>query len=432
MQENKKRESLESLREELKWYTLYASDEEYDEKAVESIMYLLDRWEPLEEGTVPPVEESWKRFLKVAGGKELLPLGDVEAEQKPAGKDGVVDARKPVIGKNVAVEQESVIGENAAKVLESAVAGSVSKMQKLGEDVALAQDGRSESGFLTMQEKKTGEGLPSVSGTGDALRFIQKAKTEGEMSLIGGVGEDKADNIVQMSPEEDENSDVGRGGRHSGRKKSGKLAKFASRHKIIVAAVLVLMVLMVGNTIHAVANPETGFFFWLNRDDSGVKMMTSPEGLDGVTNKPEDIFYNREDAPEWAQDWIEIETGIGFETQDAYELQYFEISELETRQHVTSYFICEDSKKDIVVGVWIYWDGVSYFSEDFLEYDYVQSYEFEQKEMDIYKRMESTGQVYYTVCFYEGNCKYFVKGWENLDEIKKIAEDYWRCVQNNY
>lgn len=405
MQENKKRESLESLREELKWYTLYASDEEYDEKAVESIMYLLDRWEPLEEGTVPPVEESWKRFLKVAGGKELLPLGDVEAEQKPASKEGAAVGQKPA-GKDGEVVAQKPAGKDGA---------------------AVGQKSACKVNAVTAQELVLGE-------------VVAERNSESEVSLIEGVGEDKpknikedmADNIEQMSPEEDENSSVAGTGKQGGHKKAGKLAKFASRHKIIAAAVLVLMVLMVGNTIHAVANPETGFFFWLNRDDSGVKMMTSPEGLDGVTNKPEDIFYNREDAPEWAQDWIEIETGIGFETQDAYELQYFEISELETRQHVTSYFICEDSKKDIVVGVWIYWDGVSYFSEDFLEYDYVQSYEFEQKEMDIYKRMESTGQVYYTVCFYEGNCKYFVKGWENLDEIKKIAEDYWRCVQNNY
>ena len=44
MQKDKKRNSLESkLREELEWYTMYASDEEYDWKAVESILYLLDR-----------------------------------------------------------------------------------------------------------------------------------------------------------------------------------------------------------------------------------------------------------------------------------------------------------------------------------------------------------------------------------------------------
>ena len=88
MQKDIKRNSLKSkLKEELEWYT-YASDEEYDEKAVESILYLLDRWEPLEEGTVPPVEESWKRFLKIAGPsnkKNLL---------FPLRKAGIISANK--------------------------------------------------------------------------------------------------------------------------------------------------------------------------------------------------------------------------------------------------------------------------------------------------------------------------------------------------
>lgn len=160
-------------------------------------------------------------------------------------------------------------------------------------------------------------------------------------------------------------------------------------------------------------------------------MITSPEELDGTTNKKENIFYDRDDAPEWAQDWIEIETEVEIETEDTYELQYFEISGSDNRKHITSYFLSEDLKRDIVVGVWVYWDKVSYFKEEFVDYDYVQSYEFAHKEMDIYKKTEDTGQVYYTVCFYDGNCKYYVKGWENLDEVKRTAEDYWRCVQKN-
>lgn len=392
MQENKKRESLESLREELKWYTLYASDEEYDEKAVESIMYLLDRWEPLEEGTVPPVEESWKRFLKVAGGKELLPLGDVEAEQKPASKDGVAVGQKPA-GKGGEAIVQKLVGKNGA---------------------------------VTAQELVCGE-------------VVAERDSEDEVSLIEGVGEDKsknikegmAENIVQMLPEEDENSGVAGTGKQGGHKKAGKLAKFASRHKIIAAAVLVLMVLMVGNTIHAVANPETGFFFWLDRDDSGVKMMTSPEELDGVTNKQENIFYKRDEVPEWAQEWLQIEAEIEVEIQDTYELKYFEASESDKRRHIASNYSCENMNKEIVVGVWIYWDQVSYFREGFVGYDYVQSYELAQKEIDIYKKMENTGKVYYIACFYEDNCQYYVRGQENLEELKELIEKCWKCVQNN-
>ena len=500
MQENKKRELLDSkLREELNWYTLYASDEEYDQKAVDSILYLLDRWEPLKEGTVPPVEESWKRFLKVAGGKELLPLEDEAEAQKPVAGEGEVEARKsvsgiseaearkqvegevearkpvagrseverlklmpgeseaeaqksvsgisedearkPVPGEDEARKSVSGISEDEARKSVSGISEAEARKSVSGRNEAEAQKQvpeESEAAFLATQKRKTGEGLLPANETVEGLRSVQKAESGEALFLSENAGEDKpesikediAGNIVQISPEEDEDLSVVGTGKQNGHKKAGKLAKFASRHKMIAAAVLVLMVLMVGNTIHAVANPERGFFFWLDRDDSGVKMMTSPEGLDVVTNDDICTYYNQEDVPEWAKEWTQIETGIDFGTQDAYELSYIEISESDNRQHIASHYMCESLNKEIVVGVWVYWDKVSYFKEEFVGYDFVQSYEFAGKDMDIYKRTEDTGRIYYTICFYEENCKCYVTG-QNLDEIKKINEECWIYMQNN-
>ena len=50
------------LKEKLNWYTMRASDEEYDEKAVESILYLLDQLEPLDKNEMPAADEAWGRF----------------------------------------------------------------------------------------------------------------------------------------------------------------------------------------------------------------------------------------------------------------------------------------------------------------------------------------------------------------------------------
>lgn len=343
MQKNGKWESVEGrLRDELRWCTWHTSSEEFDVKAVESIMYLQDKWEPLEEGTVPPVEEAWERFLKVAGRKELLPVGDAEVGRRtvPAGEGSRED-------------------------------------------------------------------------------------------MPGNMTGDMAENMLREKAERNESSGAVETGKHGGNKKVRKRVRFASRHKIIAAAVLVLMVLMVGNTIRAVANPGMGFFFWMKRDDSGVKMMTSPKGLDALTNDQISVYYKQEDVPEWAKTWTQIETGFEFETQENYVFQHFEISELDNRQHVDSYYVSENANKEIYVGVWVYWDKISYFREGFLGYDYVQGYEFDHKEMDIYKRTENTGKVYYIVCFYDGNCRYYVRGGDNLDEIKGLIEKYWRCVQNN-
>ncbi len=460
MPENKKWDiQVNGLGEKLKWYMLYASDEEYDEKAVESIMYLLDKWEPLEEGAVPPVEESWKRFLAVADRKELLPTEDAAVK---AGAEGpnAGQTQKPV------PEEDGAEHCMAVQKLKSGAGRpdpegrretcSLSgKGQKTEADMPTGRESdhilwsiREEKGETDMssekepknvlQPRQKEESAEKLSLREDTIRVenitenTTRRRTENGIENISiNAKQSTTGNMLQVLPEEENNSGVAENGKHGKRGKARKLAKFADRHKVVAAAVLLLMVLMVGNTIHAVANPETGFFFWLKRDESGVKMITSPEELDGTTNKKENIFYDRDDAPEWAQDWIEIETEVEIETEDTYELQYFEISGSDNRKHITSYFLSEDLKRDIVVGVWVYWDKVSYFKEEFVDYDYVQSYEFAHKEMDIYKKTEDTGQVYYTVCFYDGNCKYYVKGWENLDEVKRTAEDYWRCVQKN-
>ena len=46
-------------------------------------------------------------------------------------------------------------------------------------------------------------------------------------------------------------------------------------------------------------------------------------------------------------------------------------------------------------------------------------------------RKEESGIIYYTICFYEGNCKYSIRGQERLDELKGLANSYWDCVKNN-
>ena len=79
MQKNNMAELLKrQLWEELEQYEQSASNEEWDWKAVEAMLYLLDKYDPLEEGVVPSTEASWERFLKVAGRRELLPVGDGE------------------------------------------------------------------------------------------------------------------------------------------------------------------------------------------------------------------------------------------------------------------------------------------------------------------------------------------------------------------
>lgn len=333
------------LTRELDWYTLCASQEEYDEKAVESILYLLDTWDPLEEGTVPSADEAWERFQANKEKKEFLPVGKTASDEGVSllpGADEIEEFRK-----SMALQEETA--------------------------------------------PKSAASLPS-----EKVRIPMKT---------GSPGSEK----------------------HCRGKKAGKFALFVFHHKVIAAAVFALVVLMVGNTINAVANPETGFFFWMERDDSGVKMMTVPEGLEETTEVNENIFYSSKDLPEWTDWWVQLEDDI--QISHEYDFQYYEIGEFENRELVMSHYLNTSTKKEISLGVWVYLDKISYSIEEFIGYTYIESYQVGNKQMDIFSREEDLGKIYYIVCFYEENCKYFIRGQENLDELKVLIEIYWNFVK---
>lgn len=316
MQKSSNNQEFErKLKEELDWYTLYASEEEYDEKAVESILYLLDRWDPLEEDVIPSEKEAWVRFQEVIKNQqELLPVPETSGTSMRSGGKG---------------------------------------------------------GFRILSF-----GLKKKSGVG---------------------------------------------------KKSSRIVNFVYRHKITAAVVVLFMVLLMGNTIYAVTNPENGFFFWMKRDDSGVEMFTSPEGLEDTTDEKENVFYKRDDVPDWAQNWLEIEAEV--ELPEEYEWQYFEANGLGNRATVVGHYLNSRDEKEIVMGVWIYSEQISYFKEGFAEYDYIDGYTILYEEMSIYKKTEQTGDNFYIICFYEENCKFYVRGQDNLDELKGIANKYLECVK---
>lgn len=325
------------LRERLEWYASHVGDEEYDEKAVEYILYLLDGLAPLEEGEIPSVEGAWERFQELAeDSQEILPV-EVEPSEMPS--DG----------------PESV-------------------------ELEAAQDG--------------------------------KPMEVGEDGRIG-----KNDKVKEN----------GRIGKNDKTRKTGKLVRFMVRHKFIAAAVLVALIFAIGGGIEAGARRGEGFFYWLKRDDSGTQMITSPENLDGVTGKNENIFYDRDEAPEWAKEWLEIEAEV--EMPEGYEWQYFEATEFDNMLYIASYYSNENKETGILLGAWLYLDKVSYNRDRYADYNLIQTYEIKEEQMHIYSKTEDSGKIYYAICFSELHGQYFAEGQDDLDELKEIIERYWECIK---
>ncbi len=430
------------LKDKLDWYTMYASEKEYDEKAVESILYLLDHIEPLEEGSVPPSEEAWERFLKrKENARELLPLNGKEAaalreEIRRLGRN-----ENSVVSKN----ESGVAGRNESSVAsknESGVAsrnkGSIVDRNERGiggrNESSVA--GRNASGVIGRNESSVVDRNESCvagryeTGYEDGIRVFASG---GESAVASNaIGNSRA----EMA--EDSGLHFRLGGKAMGAKrkdsvlpgKKGKIAGFMLRYKAAAAVLLMVTAVAVGGSLQAGAVKNDGFFFWLKRDETGTEMITSPEGLNGEASETgSNIFYDSNDMPEWTCGWLKIEDE--FEMPENYEWQYYEIKELDFIKSVNVHYSDQNLKKEIILGVYVYAENVFYNRDRFANYDYVDSYESDQKQMDIYSKTEDNGEIFYTICFYEGNCRYSIRGEEGLEGLKGLANRYWGCVKNN-
>ena len=448
------------LKKELNWYTLYASKEEYDEKAVKSILYLLDTWDPLDEEDMPDVDEEWEKFQKIAERRELLPLSEAvsvpgagpmrEARLMPAGVQEAGDrleldvaAKREARLMSAGVQETGDVPELDRAVMREngPVPVGVQETEDVPEldRVVMCENGPVPVGVRQVESMPASDNAPlseCASAAGRNARLTENLVAVKDFGRDGDLVQEEKSASGKSSMADTENhgdtipSELPEGSEKSGKTaaaKRNRVVAFAMRHKAVVAAALVLMIFAVGNSIHAVANPDTGFFFWLERDDSGVEMMTVPEEFTNMTDIKGKVVYSGEEVPEWGQEWLQIEDAV--EVPQDYQWRYFEVNDLLNRKILSSSYFNSDRSRQIVLGVLNYLDKASYYREEFTGYSYVESYEgVDEKVMDVYSR-EEAGEIFYIISFYEGNCKYFVNGQKDLEELKGLAEEYWKCVQ---
>lgn len=395
MQEDKNKDLLvKELKEKLDWYTLFASEEEYDAGAVESILYLLDRLEPIEENDIPRKSEAWERFQELAcRQEELLPVPEMRGDRTEkacrAGEKGreVSDAAAP----------ENGMGE---------AAGTDEPKDGMGE-------------MHAVKEKKASEFRK--------FRAPDTADFGAEISAELGISGFSVSKAGACLPKTGSIRFFGTGCPAQGRFTAG-MWHFAMGHKYIAATIVIALILAVSGTAEAIATGGNDFFYWLEQDDTGTKMMTSPTDLEAETDTNECTYLSREEMPDWTQEWLEIEEK--FEMPEGYEWQYFEVSKFEYRGLVLGHYLCDLAGEEIILGAWIYYDSISYNKEEFIDFDYVKEWEILGKQMKIYSKAEDSGKIYYTICFYAGKSRYFIRGQDNLDELKTLAGQYWNCINN--
>ena len=203
--------------------------------------------------------------------------------------------------------------------------------------------------------------------------------------------------------------------------KTKKRPAFWSRHKGLVAAAILVLLLAVSIGTSSEAVRDNGFFHWIQNMTGGRKMITVPEDLDSMTKKDQTVKYtDRNSIPDEWKVWSKIEKDV-MDKCDA-DWQYFEVIESADKVLVHSQY---DYKNNfIILGALGYVQGNVLEVEIFDRFDRYETWELDGIEFGV-GCVKEENRTIYCLEFYDETFKYYIIGAEDiLDQMKELVVRY--------
>ncbi len=213
--------------------------------------------------------------------------------------------------------------------------------------------------------------------------------------------------------------------------KEHKVFGFFRRHKAgAVAAAAVLIVVLVGGSWQVVANAEKhgGFFWWMDKNEEGTTMITSPGEMGSLGgNMESEDYYTIEDVPEKYREYVKIPLKVP--VMEKYELDSIRIIRRDIA--VDLYIFLKDENKNIMYyEIIIYPHEVLRIRDGYPEYDFVEEFEKDEINFEVFKKEEINKKQSYIVYFYYENVKYAIVGMEDEKLVKETAIECGKVVKS--
>lgn len=208
--------------------------------------------------------------------------------------------------------------------------------------------------------------------------------------------------------------------------KTKKHPAFWSRHKGLVAAALLVLILAVSIGTSSEAVRDNGFFHWIKEMVGGREMVTSPDSLDEMTEQNETTIYtDRESIPEEWQEWSEIEQRMVEATDLKW--KFVDIIRRDDKSFAQSHY--DYQEQSIIIGVLEYTNVGVHEKEEFDRFDKYDMWELENLQFGV-GIIQEENKLTYTIEFYDESYKYYIIGSEYvLEELKRLAIDYRSAIE---
>lgn len=264
------------------------------------------------------------------------------------------------------------------------------------------------------------------------LKLLDGLTPEEEKDRLSS--DEVVDNFWKYCAEREEEERILAEADETEKKKEHKVLHYFQKHRAVVVAAAVLIVIMLGGSWQMAVNAEKhgGFFWWMDKNEEGTTMITSPEThVRDSIKKVKENYYSIENVPQIYKKYVDIP----YEIMQLYEEQYTmsRIQIVKADESDTIYEFFNKGQDEILhFEIKIYPRKILRVRETYPGYVFCEEFENDGINLEVFSKQEDNGNQSHIIYFYYGNEKYAVVGINDKDFLKDIAIKYQEAVVDNY
>lgn len=264
------------------------------------------------------------------------------------------------------------------------------------------------------------------------LKLLDGLTPEEEKDRLSS--DEVVDNFWKYCAEREEEERILAEADETEKKKEHKVLHYFQKHRAVAVAAAVLIVIMLGGSWQMAVNAEKhgGFFWWMDKNEEGTTMITSPEThVRDSIKKVKENYYSIENVPQIYKKYVDIP----YEIMQLYEEQYTmsRIQIVKADESDTIYEFFNKGQDEILhFEIKIYPRKILRVRETYPGYVFCEEFENDGINLEVFSKQEDNGNQNYIIYFYYGNEKYAVVGINDKELLKEIAVKYEEAVVDNY
>lgn len=264
------------------------------------------------------------------------------------------------------------------------------------------------------------------------LKLLDSLTPEEEKDRLSS--DEVVDNFWKYCAEREEEERILAEADETEKKKEHKVLHYLQKHRAVAVATVALAVILLGGSWQMAVNAEKhgGFFWWMDKNEEGTTMITSPEThVRDSIKKVKENYYSIENVPQIYKKYVDIP----YEIMQLYEEQYTmsRIQIVKADESDTIYEFFNKGQDEILhFEIKIYPRKILRVRETYPGYVFCEEFENDGINLEVFSKQEDNGNQNYIIYFYYGNEKYAVVGINDKELLKEIAVKYQEAIVDNY